>query len=113
MRAAAPAHPQDLHPEAPRQTRHLPADTAHPDDHHRLPRDRRHEDRVPATLRWRVTKWGTPWFSMRSAVIAYSPPLGMCTPLALVSTTSGGRSGTSFSTPALVDWIHFKRGARA
>src|SRR5262245_12559628 len=62
---------------------------------------------------WRVTKCGTPWFSMRSAVIAYSPPFGMCTPLALVSTTSGGRSGTSFSTPALVDWIHLRRGARS
>ena len=63
--------------------------------------------------RWRVTKCGTPWFSIRRAVIAYSPPLGMCTPLALVSTTSGGRSGTSFSTPALVDWIHRRCGARA
>ena len=63
--------------------------------------------------RWRVTKWGTPWFSMRRAVIAYSPPFGMCTPLALVRTTSGGRSGTSFSTPALVDWIHRRCGARA
>ncbi len=41
--------------------------------------------------------------------MAYSPPLGPCTPLALVRTMPLGTCFTSFSTPALVDWIHLRR----